>query len=114
MRMESARLNWSLTLEVLLLSTARRVTGAIPGRMARLDSSGSGTVFHTSARRPESILTAPRSTLDNVAETLLFDLLDERSIQGRPELPFVLGLSLGDTQAKKLFIESTPSRHSRK
>jgi len=58
---------------------------------------------------------SPRSTLDHVVETLLFDLLDERSIQGRSELPIVLlGLSLGGTLAKKLFVESSPSRNSRK
>ncbi len=58
---------------------------------------------------------SPRSTLDNVAETLLIDLLDERSIQGRSELPIVLlGLSLGGTLAKKLFVESSPSRNSKK
>src|SRR5271163_1985073 len=52
---------------------------------------------------------SPRSTLDHVVETLLFDLLDERSIQGRSELPIVLlGLSLGGTLAKKLFVESSP------
>jgi len=46
---------------------------------------------------------------------LLFDLLDERSIQGRSEVPIIfLGLSLGGTLAKKLFIESPPSRNSRK
>ena len=53
--------------------------------------------------------------MDNVAETMLFDLLDERSIRGRSELPIILlGLSLGGTLAKKLFVESSPSRNSKK
>ena len=53
------------------------------------------------------------STDDSVSETLLWDLIDDRSASNRMDIPMIIiAHSLGGSVAKALFVASSPSRSS--
>jgi hypothetical protein len=50
---------------------------------------------------------------ENIIETLLWDLIDDRAANGRTHVPLIIiAHSLGGTLAKQLFIATSPSRNS--
>ena len=61
-----------------------------------------------------SINSCNNHTIDSVSETLLWDLIDDRSASNRMDIPMIIiAHSLGGSIAKALFIGSSPSRSSR-